>query len=338
MTNLFKKAAVFTDIHYGLRNNSEQHNVDCSDFIDWFIATAKAENCDTCLFLGDYHHYRSTINIRTLQFAIRGLEKLSANFEHVYFITGNHDLFHKSKRDVHSVEWASHLPNVTIVNDWFSKGNVVIAPWLVDNDWKRLQKMKGKYLFGHFELPHFHMNALVAMPDHNELQTNHLTGFDTVFSGHFHKRQFRDNVIYIGNAFPHNFSDVGDDDRGMMILEWDTVPKFKSWPGQPKFRIFNLSDILEDTDKVLQPGMHVKVNLDIDITFEEANFIREQFIPKYNLREMTLVPIKADIETDITDYTNLQFETVDSIILKQLDQLQQGSFDKQLLLEIYKNL
>ena len=52
MTNLFKKAAVFTDIHFGLKSNSLQHNQDCSDFVDWFISKAKEEDCsqeDGCL-------------------------------------------------------------------------------------------------------------------------------------------------------------------------------------------------------------------------------------------------------------------------------------------------
>ena len=35
--NLFKKAACFTDIHWGMKNNAKQHNEDCLDFIDWFI-------------------------------------------------------------------------------------------------------------------------------------------------------------------------------------------------------------------------------------------------------------------------------------------------------------
>ena len=37
MTNLFNKAAWFTDIHYGMRNNAKWHNEDCDAFIDWFI-------------------------------------------------------------------------------------------------------------------------------------------------------------------------------------------------------------------------------------------------------------------------------------------------------------
>ena len=38
---MFKKAACFTDIHFGLKNNSRQHNNDCEDFVKWFIDEAK---------------------------------------------------------------------------------------------------------------------------------------------------------------------------------------------------------------------------------------------------------------------------------------------------------
>lgn len=336
--NLFKKAAVFTDIHFGLKSNSLQHNTDCSDFVDWFIATAKAEGCETCFFLGDYNHTRAAINIQTLQFGLRSLERLSAAFEHVYFIAGNHDLYFRDKRDVHSVEWAKHLPNVTIIDKWFEQGGVVIAPWLVGEDWRQLEKKRGKYLFGHFELPNFILNAMIAMPDHGELQTTHLSQFEYVFSGHFHKRQHKGNVVYIGNAFPHNFSDVNDDERGMMILEWGDKPEFRSWPGAPKFRVYNLSQILDDPEKLLLPNSHVKVNLDIDLSFEEAAFIRETLVPQYGLREMTLIPQKSDLETDATDYSNTEFESVDAIIQKQIEELQEGSFDKKMLLSIYQSI
>ena len=39
---MFKKAAVFTDLHLGLKGNAKVHNQDCEEFIDWYIAEAKA--------------------------------------------------------------------------------------------------------------------------------------------------------------------------------------------------------------------------------------------------------------------------------------------------------
>ena len=336
--NLFKKAAVFTDLHVGLKSNSIVHNEDCLKFIQWFIQNAKAEGCETCFFLGDWHHNRANINIQTLHYSLKGLEMLNDAFDAVYFVAGNHDLYYRDKRDVHSVEWAKHLPNVKIIDDWFEAGDVVIAPWLCGEDWKTLANKQGKYLFGHFELPHFYMNAMVEMPDHQELQTNHLKNFESVFSGHFHKRQQKGNVTYIGNAFPHNFSDVGDDERGMMVLEWGCEPVFYKWADAPKFRIYTLSSVLEEPENLLLKNSYVKVNLDIDISFEESSFLRETLVPQYGLREMSLIPMRTDIETDSTDYTNLAFESVDTIIQKQIEELQEGSFDKKLLLDIYRAL
>ena len=130
MTNLFKKAAVCTDIHWGLKSNSLVHNTDCDQFIDWFIAKAKEEGCETGMFLGDWHNHRASINLQTLQFSVRALEKLSRAFDTFYFIPGNHDLYYRDKRDIHGAEWARHIPNIVIVNDWFQRDNVVIAPWL----------------------------------------------------------------------------------------------------------------------------------------------------------------------------------------------------------------
>jgi DNA repair exonuclease SbcCD nuclease subunit len=137
MTNLFKKAAVFTDLHWGLKSNSIIHNRDCEAFIDWFIATAKEQGCETGMFLGDWHNHRASINLQTLQFSLQALEKLSAAFDQFYFIPGNHDLYYRDKRDIHGAEWAKHLPNIVIVNDWFQKDDVIIAPWLVGDDHKR---------------------------------------------------------------------------------------------------------------------------------------------------------------------------------------------------------
>ena len=246
MANLFKKAAVCTDIHFGLKSNSATHNDDCLNFIKWFIETAKAEGCETCFFTGDWHNNRAAINIVTLNYSLQALELLNEAFDVVYFIPGNHDLYYRDKRDIQSVEWAKHLPNVRIVNDWFSDGDVTIAPWLVGDDHKRVQKLKGKYCFGHFELPHFYMNAMVQMPDTGEIQAGAFNGFEKVFSGHFHKRQEKGNIIYLGNCFPHNYADAGDDARGMMVLEWDSEPEFHSWPGQPKYRVYKLSEVLEN--------------------------------------------------------------------------------------------
>ena len=338
MTNLFHKTAVCTDIHFGLKSNSLVHNQDCSDFIDWFIAKAQEQGCETGMFLGDWHHHRASINLQTLSFSLRSLEKLSAAFKNFYFIPGNHDLYYRDKRDIHGAEWARHLPNIHVVNDWFQQGDVVIAPWLCGEDHKRIPKLKAKYLFGHLELPHFKMNAMVEMPDHGEVKVDHFAQFDKVFSGHFHLRQTQRNINYIGNCFPHNFADAGDDKRGMMVLEWGGEPEYYSWPGQPLYKVLKLSQVIDNAPNLLAPNMHVRVELDIDISYEEATFIKDTFVKDYNLREMALIPVKSTaVDTDMAP-GEVKFESVDQIVTDQLTNIQSEFYDPKLLLKIYQNL
>ncbi len=338
MTNLFRKAAIFTDIHFGLKSNSTLHNEDCLAFVKWATAKAQEEGCETCLFLGDWHNNRANLNIVTLNYSLRALEHLNANFDRVYFIPGNHDLYYRDKRDIQSVEWARHLPNVEICNDWFSDGNVTIAPWLCGDDHKRLAKLQGQYLFGHFELPGYLMNAMVEMPDHGEIKREDLGGFGHVFTGHFHKRQTKKNITYIGNAFPHNYADAGDDERGLTVLEWGSAPEFHAWPAQPTYRVYGLANLIDNAANLLQPKMHVRVNLDIEISYEEANFIKETFIQQYNLREMSLIPNKsAGVEEDLAP-GEVKFESVDQIVTDQLTNIESEFYDNRLLLKIYQNL
>lgn len=338
MSNLFKRAAVFTDIHFGLKSNSQQHNDDCLAFVHWATAKAKELDCETCLFLGDWHNNRASLNIVTLNYSLKALEHLNDNFDAVYFIPGNHDLYYRDKRDIQSVEWARHLPNVHICNDWFDSGGVVIAPWLCGDDYRRLPKLKGKYMFGHFELPGYLMNAMVAMPDHGSVRREDFGNFEHVFTGHFHKRQTQKNITYIGNCFPHNYADAGDDDRGLMVLEWGQEPQFHAWPEQPRYRVLGLANLIDNAATLLQPKMHVRVQLDIDVSYEEASLIKETFIKDYGLREMSLIPNKAAaVDVDMSP-GDVKFESVDQIVVDQITGITSEFYDSKLLLQIYQGL
>jgi DNA repair exonuclease SbcCD nuclease subunit len=336
---LFKKAAVFTDIHQGLKSNSKLHNQDCEDYIDWFIETSKKNNCDVAIFCGDWTHNRNSINLTTLSSSIRNLELLSKNFDKVYMFAGNHDLYFKDKRDVKSIEFAKHIENITIIDEIYENEDVAFIPWLVGDEWKRIPEIKSKYMFGHFELPSFYMNAMVQMPDHGGLNKDHFVNQKYVFSGHFHKRQIHDKVHYIGNCFPHNYSDSWDDDRGMMILdrENDKEPVYINWKDAPKYRALTLSKLLNDTDNIIKPKMHLRITLDIKISFEEASFLKETFMEQYSCRDVTLIQMNQteDLNSDL-DITN--FASVGQIVTEEILQLDTTNYDKKVLLEIYKNL
>lgn len=335
--SLFKKVACFTDIHFGLKSGSRTHNQDCEDFVNWFCDTAQKEGCETAIFLGDWHHNRNTTDVSTMNYTVSNLEKLNNSFEKVYLIMGNHDEFYKDKREIHSLEFARLFPNIHVVNETLTQGDVTIMPWLIADEWKKIPNIQSRYLFGHLELPSFYMNAMVQMPDHGQVQSSHFVNQEYVFTGHFHKRQNAQNIWYIGNAFPHNYADSGDDERGMMILEWGGKPEFKAWPDQPTFRTYKLSQIIDNPEKLLREKMHCRVTIDLPISFEEANFIKETFMPQYKLRELMLIPEKVDVDTATTP-VDITFESVDTIVMNQIDAIESDSYNKSLLLDIYKDL
>jgi hypothetical protein len=159
-----------------------------------------------------------------------------------------------------------------------------------------------------------------------------------VFTGHFHKRQTKKNITYIGNCFPHNYADAGDDERGLTILEWGQDPVYHAWPAQPLYRVYKLSQLLDEKQTLLSDNMHVRVQLDIDISYEEANFIKETFMRQYAIREMSLIPMKnLEVSQDLSP-GEIKFESVDQIVVQQITAIDSNSFDPKLLLEIYRSL
>ena len=336
MANLFERAACFTDIHYGLKQNSRQHLKDCHDYVEWFIAEAKARGCETCIFLGDWHHHRASINIATMNATIRDLKKLNDAFNKVYFILGNHDLYYREKRDLNSIEFARDLDNFVMIDEHFLEGNVSIIPWLVGDEHKKLNKIDCKYMFGHFELPYFKMNAMVEMPDHGGITASDISNPEYVFSGHFHARQYKGNIHYIGNAFPHNDADAGDNERGAMFLTWGEEPIYVDWPDCPKYIMMGLRELLEDPAKHLDANTHARVKLDVPISYEEANFIRETFAKQFNVRELQLIPIKE--EEEAFDGVEVEFESVDQIVISQLETIDSQIVDKEKLIELYREI
>ena len=336
---MFKKAAVFTDIHLGLKGNSKVHNDDCEQFVDWFIQNAKDNNCETGIFCGDWHHNRNSLNLTTMDATIRSMEKLGGAFEQFFFFDGNHDLYYKDKRDVNSTAFAKHIPGITFIDKITTKEDVTLVPWLVGEEWKKIKDIKSKYMFGHFELPSFYMNAMVQMPDTGELKAEHFKHQEYVFSGHFHKRQQQGKIHYIGNAFPHNYADAWDDKRGMMILDRENnkEPEYINWEDCPKYRTTTLSKLLDPKQDIIKSKMYLRVTIDVPISYEEASFIKETFINQHKCREISLIPQKQ-VEEISTELDIQQFESVDQIVAGEISAIDSDQFNKQTLMDIYNDL
>jgi len=341
MTNLFKRAAIFGDIHFGEKSNSRQFNIDCENFVKWFIQKAKDYGADTIIFLGDWHHDRNSIHVSTLNYSLSNMKRLNDAFENIYFITGNHDLYYKEKRELSSIPMVENFDNITFVNEFLHTGNVTFCPWLVGDDWKQIPTYaaKSSYIFGHFELPKFLMNAMVEMPDHGSLNSSHFDALEYMaFSGHFHKRQVKDKVCYVGSPFGHNFADTWDDERGCVLLEWGQTPEFVNWEDGPRYRTMTLSDLLEDPLSNLTSKTFAKIQSDLDITYEEVQFIKDIFTQQFTPRKLDIIPNSRKKDEHDFEDANIKFQSVDQIVIEGLKNIDSLTVDPNMLIELYRSL
>jgi DNA repair exonuclease SbcCD nuclease subunit len=332
------KIASFTDIHFGEHRDDDKHNQLCIEFLEWFVKTAKENDCDSICFLGDWHHTRNKVGVNTLLYSKKGLDILNSAGIPVFFIVGNHDLFYSDSRRIHSVPFASYLENIVVVDEPTVVEDFLFVPWIVnDEDKDFVTSQDVSYVFGHFDLPGFMMNAMVESPERaDSLLPDQFSKPEYIFSGHFHKRQAK--IIkgiefhYIGNAFPHNFADEGDTDRGMMILERGKKPEYLNWPDMPVYRKVKLSEL---SDYEIKEREVIKVTPDVDMDKNDRLDLLEMLTEENPNSEITIEPVRKNVKEEI-DVEELKGETVEGIVIKYLKEEAHGdSLDGDKLVDIY---
>ena len=123
-----------------------------------------------------------------------------------------------------------------------------------------------------------------------------------------------------------------------MILEWGQEPRYQAWPDQPLYNVWNLSHVMDHAAEILRVNMHVRVQLDIEISYEEANLIRDTYVTQYGLREMALIPNKRSALAEDLAPGEVRFESVDQIVTDQIVKIESEFYDPKLLLQIYNTL
>lgn len=345
MTQL-NKAAAFTDIHWGRKNNSELHNQDCLRFVEWFCEQAKENDADHVVFLGDWFEHRSAINGLTLDYAYTGASLLRELGLPVYFIVGNHDLFYRDTRDVHSTRFFDSLGfNVisepVIVKECGPKG-ALFSPFLFENEYPNLfDYQKVPIWWGHFEFKGFVVTGDTRKMEHGPDPIDFMTPL-RIFSGHFHKRQTMRNISYIGNAFPADFADANDTERGMMLYTYEPEDiEYIDWPDCPSYIKTKLSVLAKRPEKILRKDATVNCVVDLEITYQQSIKIREKLMKKFGLRELNLQEspdLKDALEnTEILEELD-ELDTVDARVKLMLGKVDTQNIKKEKLIDIYEGL
>lgn len=340
------KLAMWTDIHFGARNNSDQHNLDNLEYIDWFIEKVKQEKASHIAFLGDFFENRNAINVRTLHYGMLACRKLNEIGIPVIFIIGNHDLYHRGNREIFSTDMFKDLHNFYLVDqpEELNK-DFFVTPFLFKDEYPNLsgQINSHKYVLGHFEFRDFVVTGADRKMEHGP-DANLFEGPKFIFSGHFHKRQANKNIIYIGNTFPTNYGDAGDKERGCAFLDTSNDDVyFYDWDAAPLFFKTRLSLVLAG-EMDFPPKSRVRCLLDVDIGYSDVQGLREEMIETLQLREFSveedILGRKSTLSEGLELENDLDLSSLDNTVRQLITEgvKVSATIHPETLIELYEEL
>lgn len=225
------KIAIIADTHIGARSDSLVFNEHFHKFFDTiFIPYLKKNEIADVIHLGDVFDRRKYVNYHILSDAklrfFDRMETLGINFN---IIIGNHDTYWKNTNDVNSPELLlGEFKNICIYSETeeFSLGDkkAIFVPWITDENkeetLKKINETDATICMGHLELNDFQVSPGVYH-DHG-MSPKVFEKFDMVLSGHFHTRQYKDNIHYVGCPYQMTYSDLHET-KGFHILDTDTM-------------------------------------------------------------------------------------------------------------------
>ena len=319
------KIVILGDMHFGVKDENFFKN-QLEFYYKQLIPYCKDNGIKEIFQLGDiFEHRQKSDNF--ILFKVRELfESLKENEIDFHCLIGNHDIYFKNRIDVNTLELFKDLITIhyfdTIKRDGIK---FQFYSWLLDNT-KLPKEVEGDVILGHFETLNFEMtkgnfckNGLDTSVFKNKL----------VFSGHFHIRSEKNNVIYTGTPYQITWNDFGNK-KGFYVYNTETL-KYEFIPNtiskefikiiffNPE-KIFVLKsdeEVFQTTEKEFEENFEdfkeFLTNSFLKIIVKNRGFEKFLNIIKYNninysfLNEITLQEFCKETKNDGIDFDNKKF-------------------------------
>jgi hypothetical protein len=182
----------------------------------------KSNKIKNIIHLGDVFDNRKRIDINTLFKAkIDFFDVLLCEEIEMLIVLGNHDIYLRDTLHINSPRvLLREYNNISIITDPEQIGNLGFVPWLTKTNAidvkKFLDRTGAEYLFGHFELNGYRMSK--SQVCNHGMPPQILSKFKGVYSGHFHSKNSKGNIHYLGTQTQHTWEDAGED-KGFHVFD-----------------------------------------------------------------------------------------------------------------------
>jgi len=217
------KIALLGDTHFGKKGFSEKfYENQMIFFKKQFFPYLKEHNIKTVIQLGDLFDNRKIIDIKFFQDFIQDFGELLNDWNGNFIVlTGNHDIYYKNTREYSSLKILKQILNFQYIEEQtvleLENKKIGIIPWLIGKEEIKEELLNCDYLFGHFEFSNFEIIKGVKSQYGFDYKKIPFKG-KKIFSGHFHIKQEKDIVHYIGTPYQLDWNDAGDE-KGFYILD-----------------------------------------------------------------------------------------------------------------------
>lgn len=300
---LDKKIGLFSDIHLGLGQGSDQwHNISLN-FAKWASEVFKNKGIEQILIPGDIFHNRSEIGVNTISVAKQFFDYFK-DFK-LFISTGNHCCYFKNNSTINSISILDGWSNIKIFDKTpailsYKDKKISMIPWGIEYD----QIPESDICIGHFEISSFYMNSYKVC-EHGMESKQLFKKAPLIVSGHFHKKDDRKydkgRIVYLGSPYQHNFGDTGDS-RGIYILNLDNNEfEFIENNTSPKHIKLSLKDLDKKTNSIDKIVKNNIVSLVVDAEIDQEKLA----VYIANLQKISPISFRTDYLDNSTDINKI---------------------------------
>ena len=285
------KLAIVGDMHVSIKGASDVMFYHQKRWIDDFLAYLKENDIKTVLQLGDLFDSRKAINLKSLKFVRENLfEPLRDMGVEFYTLIGNHDIFYRESLDVNSSGLLlNEFTNVHVIEEpstlEFDGLKFDLIPWMAKSNEdacrEYIKDSDSEYCLGHFEITGY--QVLKGVVYDRGLNGDTFKSYKKVFSGHFHIRQERGNILYVGTPYWLTWNDAGTA-KGFYVF--DTTGETLTFVENTKPYYFYLTyddqnNVYSDLEAVDLFNAFVKLKIENkNVAFQYLNFVNRLYAKK----------------------------------------------------------
>lgn len=344
------KIAIITDTHFGIKNDA-QYILDYQQkfYDNIFFPYLVENNIKTVFHLGDLFDRRKYINFITLNKTKEMfLDRLKKMGVQMYIIPGNHDVYHKNTNKINSLsQLLSGYENVCVFEDPYvlKEGGVDFAfiPWINNENYSQilefLKTTSAEYLCGHLELKGFKMYSGII--NQHGMEQEPFNKFKEVWTGHFHHKNFKDNIKYLGSPMEFTFADC-EDPKGFYDFDTDTKELTFHLNSYTLYEKIYYNDSTPDMVKYIKNMDLTQFegkNIKLFVVKKTAPGLFENFVDnlyKQNLIDMTIMEDYSEFHESNVDLEIQEQSTKD--LMDAYVQLIETDMDKEKIKTILSNL